>query len=143
TAGPDGGVNVSRIRRAGSARCCPAICSGVVSPTGVHVLVAIIIKKPDPDNHHSPGPDGGVTVSHIGRVGGAGCCPTVCGGIVSPAVGGYAALSLHDALPIFTAGPDGGVNVSRIGHAGSARCCPAITSWVVSPTCVQIIRRRI
>ena len=38
-----------------------------------------------PDDHFTAGPDCGVTVSGSGRVGGAGGCPTIRAGIVSPA----------------------------------------------------------
>ena len=38
-----------------------------------------------PDDHFAAGPDCRVRVSGSGRAGGAGGCPTVCAGIVSPA----------------------------------------------------------
>ena len=38
-----------------------------------------------PDDHFTAGPDCGVIVSASGRVGGAGGCPTIGAGIVSPA----------------------------------------------------------
>ena len=41
--------------------------------------------KSAPDDHFTAGPDCGVNVSGSGRVGGAGGCPTIRAGIVSPA----------------------------------------------------------
>ena len=38
-----------------------------------------------PDDHFAAGPHCRVTISAIGRVGGAGGCPTIGAGIVSPA----------------------------------------------------------
>src|SRR5207249_1909637 len=93
-----------------------------------------------PDNHLAAGPDGGVTVSPIGRVGGAGCCPTVCGGIISPA--GVQVREVSAPNDHLTTCPYGSVTVSRIGRVGRARWQPTICRGVVSLTCVQIIRRR-
>ncbi len=81
---PDGGVIASSKRRIGGARCCPAICSRVISPTGVAITVDAVAKSA-PDNHLSARPDGGVKVSSLRRICRAGCCPAVCSGIVSPA----------------------------------------------------------
>ena len=65
-----------------------------------------------PDDHFTAGPDCCVRDSANGRVGGAGGCPTIRAGIVSPA-GVIERTSTPDDH--FTAGPDCRVTVSARG----------------------------
>ena len=59
-----------------------------------------------PDDHFTAGPDRRVTVSGIGRVGGAGGCPTVRAGIVSPAGVEIVPMTVPAPDDHFAAGPD-------------------------------------
>ena len=73
------------------------------------------VSKSAPDDHFTAGPDCRVNVSGSGRVGGAGGCPTVRAGIVSPA--GVQISRCYHSAPNdhFTAGPDCRVNVRAEG----------------------------
>src|SRR4029077_17282223 len=70
-------------------------------------------------------------------VGGAGGCPSVGAGIVSPAGVEIAAVvpAPNDHL---AAGPHCSVKVSGTGHTGGADGCPTVGPGIVSPTGVQI-----
>ena len=76
-------------------------------------------------------------LSGIGRVGGAGGCPTVGAGIVSPA--GVQIASCHPSAPDdhFTAGPHCCVPVSGRGRVGGAGGCPTVGAGIVSSAGVQ------
>jgi hypothetical protein len=89
----------------------PTIRARIVSATGIQIVIATIKKMPTPDNHFTTRPHYGVTVSCIGRVGGAGGCPTIRVGIVSPA---RVKSDRVKATPDdhFTAGPDCRVTAS-------------------------------
>src|SRR5438552_13228798 len=105
--------------RVGGVGCRPAICSRVVSTTGVRVADHVVNSAPD--NHPGAGPDGGVIVSGGGCVDCAGCCPSVCSGIVSPAGVKVAKTCVSAPDDHFTAGPDGGVVISGFRRAQSRR----------------------
>ena len=91
-----------------------------------------------PDDHFTAGPHCRVTASGIGRVGGAGGCPTVGAGIVSPA--GVQNRRRHHSAPDdhFAAGPHCRVTLSGRGRVGGAGGCPTIGAGIVSPAGVQI-----
>ena len=91
-----------------------------------------------PDDHFTAGPDCRVNASGSGRVGGAGGCPTIRAGIVSPA--GVRRRWRPSSAPDdhFTAGPDCRVTVSGSGRVGGAGGCPTIRAGIVSPAGVQI-----
>ena len=77
-------------------------------------------------------------VSAGGRVGGAGGCPTIRAGIVSPA-GVQIADTDHSAPDDhFTASPHCRVNVSGSGRVGGAGGRPTIRAGIVSPAGVRI-----
>jgi len=69
-----------------------------------------------------------------GRIGGAGGCPTIRAGIVSPASVAAAQATPDDH---FTAGPHRRVIVSGTGRVGHAGGCPAIRARIVSPAGVR------
>ena len=77
----------------------------------------------------------------IGRVGGAGRCPTIRAGIVSPA-GVQIGVYHHKSTPDdhFTAGPDCRVTDSGIGRVVGADGCPTIRAGIVSPASVERIK---
>ena len=91
-----------------------------------------------PDDHFAAGPDCRVIVSGSGRVGGAGGCPTVGAGIVSPA--GVQKMLPLDSAPDdhFAAGPDCRVSVSGSGRVGGAGGCPTVGAGIVSSAGVKI-----
>ena len=91
-----------------------------------------------PDDHFTAGPHCRVTVSGSGRVGGAGGCPTIRAGIVSPA-GVEIAVAVASSTPDdhFTAGPDCRVRRSASGRVGGAGGCPTVRAGIVSPASVQ------
>jgi hypothetical protein len=78
-----------------------------------------------------------VTESGSGRAGGAGSCPTVSAGIVSPA-GVQIAAIISAPDDHFAAGPHCRVLVSGSGRAGGAGSCPTVGAGIVSPAGVQI-----
>ena len=84
---------------------------GLYLPPVFKAVVAIIST---PDDHFSAGPDCRVTISGSGRVGGAGGCPTIRAGIVSPA--GVQVLPSSAPDDHFAAGPD--CRVSSSGKRG-------------------------
>ena len=75
-----------------------------------------------PDDHFTAGPHCRVNVSGSGRVGGAGGCPTVGAGIVSPAGVQKAAAIISAPDDHFAAGPDCRVHVSGSGGVGECGC---------------------
>ena len=75
---------------------------GLYLPASVQRAAGIISA---PDDHFTAGPDCRVFVSGRGRVGGAGGCPTIRAGIVSPA-GVVEPKSTSTPDDHFTAGPD-------------------------------------
>ena len=90
-----------------------------------------------PDDHFTTGPHRRVKEASVGRVSGAGGCPIVRAGIVSPAAiqvretGPYA--TPHDHL---TAGPDRGVKLSGSRHVDVGGC-PTVRARIVSAATVQ------
>jgi len=83
-ASPDCRVRAPHAWRVSSAGGCPTVCARIISPAGVQI-VAKRAGPSAPDDHFSSGPDRCVIRSAIGRVGGAGGCPTIGNRIVSPA----------------------------------------------------------
>src|SRR4051812_45651851 len=97
------------------------------------------VTKSAPHDHLTAGPDCRVKGSARGRVGRAGGCPTIRGGIVSTAgveIGAVIKSAPHDHL---AAGPDCRVNASGRGCVGRAGGCPTIRAGIVSPAGVQIV----
>ena len=142
TVGRDGSVQISGVGWIDQASCDPTVCNGVVSPAGVKVInrAAVDIAISAPDNHLTAGQDGGVIVSPQGRVGEAGCCPTVCYRVVSPAgvtvaVDAVARSTPHNHL---RAAPNSCVIRSSLRRVSRAGCRPAICRGVISPASVQI-----
>ena len=88
-----------------------------------------------PDDHFTAGPHCRVIVSGSGRVGGAGGCPTIRAGIVSPASVQIAWSSLSTPDDHFTAGPD--CRVIRIGQRARWWCW-----WLSNCPCWDCISRR-
>ena len=124
-AGPHCRVKFSASGRIGGAGSYPTICAGIVSAPGVQPVTHTIIKISAPKDHFTAGPDYRVIDSRRRRVGGAGCCPTVCAGIVSPAGVQIAAVTAapHDH---FTAGPDCRVKLSAVWRADNVRWSPCV-----------------
>jgi hypothetical protein len=117
-----------------------------VSPPGVQAVVATIIKIPTPDDHFAVGPNCCVQVSPGGRVGGAGCCPAIRAGIISPAgveIGAANATSITAPDDHFSASPECRVKVSLSGRAGGAGGCPTVGDGIVPAAGVQPGRRGI
>ena len=106
-----------------------------VSSTGVQKAAAT---NSAPDDHFTAGPDCRVSDSASGRVGGAGGCPTIRAGIVSPA-GVQKIADCVSSTPDdhFTAGPHCRVKYSRSGRVGGAGGCPTIRAGIVSPAGVE------
>jgi hypothetical protein len=134
-AGPHCCVIRSPSRRVGEAGWSPPVVGArrrrlrAVSPAGVQRDSTVLSA---PDDHLAAGPHCRVSVSGIGRVGGAGGCPTVGAGGVSPTRVKIAAIK---AAPDnhFAAGPHCRVSVSAGGRAGGAGGCPTIGAGIVSP----------
>ena len=78
-AGPDRCLKFSLGGRVYGAGCPPAICDGIVSPTGVRIGAIISA----PDDHFTIAPDCCVQIPARRRVGGVGSCPTVRVRIIS------------------------------------------------------------
>ena len=79
-----------------------------------------------PDDHFIASPHCRVTGSGSGRVGGAGGCPTIRAGIVSPAGVQITADIISSPDDHFTASPHGCVIASASRRVDSARGCPTI-----------------
>ena len=90
-----------------------------------------------PDDHFAAGPDCRVSVSAGGRVGGAGGCPTIRAGIVSPAGVQKIVAIISAPDDHFTAGPDCRVSSSASGRVGGAGGRPTIGAGIVSAAGVQ------
>ena len=90
-------------------------------------------RRSAPDDHFAAGPDCRVTISASGRVGGAGGCPTIRAGIVSPAGVQTAAAVKSAPDDHFAAGPHCRVTDSGSGRVGGAGGCPTIRAGIVSP----------
>ena len=91
-----------------------------------------------PDDHFAAGPYCCVTYRRIGRVGGAGGCPTIGAGIISPA--SVQDGCRNDSAPDdhFAAGPHCRVIASGSGRVGGAGGCPTVGAGIVSAASVQI-----
>src|SRR5204862_206300 len=115
-------------RRRGSLRLC------AISPASVEIDT---VGSSAPDDHLTASPNCRVNVSGTGRVGGAGGCPAISAGIVSPASVQSAAVSSapDDHL---TASPNCRVLVSRTGRISGGGGCPAVGARIVSPASVQL-----
>src|SRR3954447_1548888 len=74
--------------------------------------------------------------SGIGRIRGAGGCPTVGAGIVSPASLPAKVTAPNDH---FTAGPDRRMSSSGSGRVGEGGGCPTVGTGIVSPASVEIV----
>src|SRR5207247_2624178 len=92
-----------------------------------------------PDDHFAVGPHCRVFVSASGRAGGAGSCPTVGAGIVSPAGVQNAGAAESAPNDHFAAGPYCCVIVSASGRAGGAGSCPTVGAGIVSWTGVEVV----
>jgi hypothetical protein len=130
-------VSASGIGRVGGAGRCPIVGAGIVSAAGVEILVWVIDIS-SPDDHFTAGPHSGVTGSGIGRVGGAGGCPTVRAGIVSPARVQREAIIKPAPDGHFTVNPDCRVTGSGVGRIGGAGGYPTVRAGIISPARVQI-----
>src|SRR5207248_395623 len=136
-AGPHCRVKFSASGGIGGAGSCPTICAGIVSAPSVQPVTNTIIKISAPKDHFTAGPDYRVIDSRRRRVGGAGACPTVGGGIIFAAGVQIAAAPQSAPDDHFTAGPDCGVSVSAKGLVGGAGGCPAVGVRILSPAGVK------
>ena len=127
-AGPDRRVKISGIGRVGSAGGCPAIRAGIVSPASVD-RQGSLTSSPAPDDHFIAGPDCGVIESAVGRISGAGSCPTIRAGIISSA--GVQQSHGDQSTPDdhFAASPYCGVKCSAIRRISRAGGRPTIRGW--------------
>ena len=91
-----------------------------------------------PDDHFTAGPNCRVIVPCLGRVGGAGSCPAISAGIVSPASVEKVAGVVSAPDDHLAAGPNCRVEVSRLGRIGGTGDGPAISAGIVSPASVHI-----
>ena len=97
----------------------------------------ILVRKSTPHDHFSADPHGCVGIPFSGRIHGAGRCPTVRPGIISPAaicraLEKYLASNRTSPDDHFTSTPDCRVTLSgrrRIGCAGS---CPTVRIGIIS-----------
>ena len=106
-----------------------------VSVLGLYLPPVFRNEAAAPDDHLTAGPNCCVIASPLGRIGGAGGCPGISAGIVSPACVVSSASSAPDDH--LTAGPNCRVRESRLGRIGGAGGCPAISAGIVSPASVQ------
>ena len=90
-----------------------------------------------PDDHFTVGPYCRVIASGSGRVGGAGGCPTIGAGIVSPAGVQIAASVISAPDDHFAAGPHCRVSESASRRVGGAGGCPTVRAGIVSAAGVQ------
>ena len=126
-ASPHCRLRVSPGGRAGGAGGRPTVGVGIVSPAGVQIVLGTIEKESAPDDHVATGPHCRVNLSGGGCVDGAGRCPTVGAGIISPAGPQPGAASAESAPDDhFTAGPDCRVIFSAGGGVGGARWGPCV-----------------
>ena len=129
SAGPNCRVGCSRIGRIDEVGGGPAISAGIVSSAGIRPVGSDIIKISAPDDHLNAGPNCRVPLSPIGRIDGAGGCPTVGAGNISPAgiqpvVGAIIKISAPDDH--LSAGPNCRVKLSVKGRIGGAAVCPGV-----------------
>ena len=95
-----------------------------------------------PHDHFAAGPHCRVKVAAVGRVGGAGGCPTIRAGIVSPA-------SVRKMLPdqfrprrsFHCRSTPPCDRIEAVGRVGGAGGCPTVRAGIVSPARVQMIRQ--
>src|SRR5207253_5316442 len=125
-AGPHCRVKFSASGGIVGAGSCPTICAGIVSAPSVQPVTNTIIKISAPKDHFTAGPDYRVIDSRRRRVGGAGCCPTVCAGIVSPAGAKILRQVISAPDDHFTAAPDCCVMLSAKRCVDSGGCRPAV-----------------
>src|SRR5439155_11497571 len=91
----------------------------------------------DPYAHFAASPHCRVRVSRRGRARGAGGCPTIVAGIISPARVKKIAAVNSAPDDHFAAGPHCRVNFSGSGRVGGAGGCPTVGAGIVSPASVQ------
>ena len=106
----------------------PSVSAGIISGAGVH-NAAGIRDVSAPDDHYTTGPHCRVVEPRVGRVDGAGGCPTVGARVISPAgiqiMGGTVAkVSAPDNH--FAAGPHCRLAFSGRGRVGEGRCSPRV-----------------
>jgi hypothetical protein len=119
---------------------CPTVGTGAISTTGIKVDAGVA-KSAAPDNHFAASPDCRVRVSRRGRVGHAGGCPAIRGGVVSATSiaivkRGVGAGPDHH----FAAAPDCRVTDAAERRVGSAGYGPAIVNRIIPAAGVQIDR---
>src|SRR4029079_16176587 len=137
TAGPNCRVVYSRTWRIGGAGGCPTVRGRVVSPASIKVVITTIVEiRPAPDDHLSAGPNCRVACSRIGGIRGAGVCPGIGAGIVSPASVSEVKATKIAIRPApddhLSAGPNCRVGCSRIGRIDEVGGGPAISAGIVS-----------
>ncbi len=92
-----------------------------------------------PDDHFTAGPDCRVIGSGSGRVGGAGGCPTIRAGIVSPAgVQSGRRQHIHPRRSFHCRSRLPCDRIAASGRVGGAGGCPTVRAGIVSPASVQI-----
>ena len=131
-AGQHCGVTVSSPRHVSGASSVPTICAGSVYPTSIQSFNDAIIKSSAPDDHLAADPDRCVNSSAIGRVRGAGGCPTITDGIVSPTgipVMIVRILEISAPDNHFAAGPHCGVISSGSWRVGRYWWLPSCQCW--------------
>ena len=136
-------MKASLIGSVSDARGCPTIGAGIVSCTGVEIMLAADVQKyPTPNDHFAAGPHRRMRVSGGGCVGKAGRCPTIGVWVISPAGVQKQAADVRGSAPDdhFAADPDCRVTESGSRHAGSTGGCPTVNAGVVSPASVYIVR---
>src|SRR6478672_10745850 len=131
TARPNCRMTASVIGRIAGGGSCPTICAGVVPPATVKIRhVRGVLSAPH--DHFAASPYCRGTTSCGWRVGGAGSCPSIGAGIVSPAsVVNGSAPDNH-----FAASPYRRVTGSCGWCVGGAGSCPSIGAGIVSPASV-------
>jgi hypothetical protein len=132
-------MKVSSIGRVGGAGGRPTIRGGIVSPTRVHIAVAIIST---PDNHFFAGPNCRVVPSARRRVGNAGSGPAIRARSI-PAASVQPVASTIERIPTpddhFATCPDCCVTSPGDGRIGGAGGDPAIRSGIISRASVQLV----
>ena len=125
--------------RAGGAGGCPAVGAGII-PAASIISAASAVVHSAPNDHFAAGPDCRVKGSCRGRADGAGGCPTVGAGIISPTgvqTDGSATNSAPDDH--FTASPHCRVIRSRSRRVVGAGGCPTVSAGIVFAASVEII----
>jgi hypothetical protein len=111
----------------------PTIGAGIVSPTGVQVVVARIIKGPSPNDHFAASPYCGVRVSANWCIRSTGSYPTIRPRIVSAAI--IRTVSTPDDH--FTAGPHCRVLVCGRWRVGSSGGRPIVRGGSIPSASIQ------